>query len=144
MSRQRKRGERTYEVIQGYACRCDACESERRGESQLYRLDHWCAGCGHGYACGPPVRGEGGCYRCGQHGAWLDKKPVLPFMPKAEAIDRVLLESRGVVDRLLEVYRPEYVQQVCESDPFSLIARAKRLESALAQVDRVKVQEVRS
>ena len=111
---------RTYAVKQGYACRCEQCEGEREGVDLLFSAQKWCPGCGHGYLhVGSDLEG-GGCSKCGQWGGWLSSKPVLPFMPKVDAIDRVLAESRAVVARLLEVYNPEYVKRVCETDYFSL------------------------
>lgn len=140
MPRTTKHVERDYPVNKGYACRCEQCESERGSEVQLYRLDKWCPGCGHGYI----HTGDGGvCAKCGHSGGWLDSKPTLPFMPKAEPVDRVLVESRAVVARVLEVYNPEYVQHVCETDYFSLLATVKRLERALGEIDAIKVQEAR-
>lgn len=134
----RKRVEQVYAVTKGYACRCEQCDSERMGDVQLYVLGKWCPGCGHGYI----LTGDGGgCSKCGHSGGWLDSKPVLPFMPKAESIDRVLAESRAVVARVLEVYNPEYVARVCETDHFSLLATVKRLERALGEVAEIKVQE---
>lgn len=134
----RKRTEQIYPVTKGYACRCEQCESERGGKVDLFALGKWCPGCSHGYI----HTGDGGmCSKCGHSGGWLESKPTLPFMPKAEAIDRVVAESRAIVARVLEVYNPEYVQRVCETDYFSLLATVKRLEMALGEIAVVKAQE---
>jgi hypothetical protein len=133
MARKKSVDTRRYPVRQGYACRCESCEHERAGTyGTLYKLEHWCAGCAHGYLMVGDERSS--CSRCGAVGQWLGAKPTLPFAPKPEAVDRVIDESCAIVACVLATYRPEHIQTACETDYFGLIATTKRLEKALADV----------
>lgn len=134
----KKRQAKVYAVRQGYACRCEQCEHERsHGVVAQFKGEKFCPGCGHGFIDlrQPDREDTSQCTFCGQTGHWLEAKPVLPFMPKHEAIDAVIGEARAIVARVLEVYRPEYVQKVVETDHFSLLATVKRLERSLGELD---------
>lgn len=142
----RSKDVQAFPIRQGYACRCDNCESDRAGESHadLIRAEKFCAGCGHGYLSIGTAESQktSSCMKCGAVGQWLPSKPVLPFMPKPEAIDRALAEARVVVARLNDMYSPAWISRQVQLDYFGLISTAKRLEEALSDIP-VQPAEVR-